>query len=84
MRAYPHARSPSCLLFCGLRRGEIAALRWGNVDLATGQLAILESAEQAAPRSATRRRRAARAARWRCQLVWSKNCARTDRQAQEL
>jgi integrase len=29
-----------------MRRGEIAALRWKNVDLAAGQLAILESAEQ--------------------------------------
>jgi integrase len=31
---------------CGLRRGEIAALRWGSVDLAKGQLAVVESAEQ--------------------------------------
>ena len=29
-----------------MRRGEIAALRWKNVDLTTGQLAVLESAEQ--------------------------------------
>ena len=33
-------------VLCGMRRGEIAALRWGNVDLVTGQLAIRESAEQ--------------------------------------
>jgi integrase len=33
-------------VLCGLRRGEVAALRWKNVDLSTGQLAILESAEQ--------------------------------------
>jgi integrase len=33
-------------VLCGMRRGEIAALRWKNVDLNTGQLAILESAEQ--------------------------------------
>jgi integrase len=33
-------------VMCGLRRGEIAALRWRNVDLATGQLAVVESAEQ--------------------------------------
>jgi integrase len=31
---------------CGLRRGEIAALRWRNVDLASGQLAVVQSAEQ--------------------------------------
>ena len=31
---------------CGLRRGEIVALRWRNVDLERGQLAIVESAEQ--------------------------------------
>ena len=31
---------------CGLRRGEIAALRWGRVDLAASRIAIAESAEQ--------------------------------------
>lgn len=33
-------------VLCGLRRGEIAALRWRNVDLANAQLAVVESAEQ--------------------------------------
>ncbi len=33
-------------VLCGLRRGEIAALRWGRVDLATGQMSVVESAEQ--------------------------------------
>jgi integrase len=33
-------------VLCGMRRGEIAALRWGGVDLGKGQLAIVESAEQ--------------------------------------
>jgi len=33
-------------VLCGMRRGEIAALRWKNIDLSTCQLAILESAEQ--------------------------------------
>jgi integrase len=33
-------------VLCGLRRGEVAALRWGNVDLVNGQLAVVESAEQ--------------------------------------
>jgi integrase len=31
---------------CGMRRGEIAALRWRNVDLTTGQISIVASAEQ--------------------------------------
>src|SRR5262249_33590328 len=31
---------------CGLRRGEIAALRWRCVDLDRAQLAVTESAEQ--------------------------------------
>src|SRR3954451_23004001 len=35
-------------VLCGMRRGEVAALRWKNVDLIAGQLAILESAEQIA------------------------------------
>jgi integrase len=35
-------------LLCGLRRGEIVALRWRNVDLETGTLAVVESAEQTA------------------------------------
>src|ERR1700730_15056815 len=33
-------------VLCGMRRGEVAALRWKNVDFTTGQIAILESAEQ--------------------------------------
>jgi integrase len=31
---------------CGLRRGEICALRWRNVDLVAGQISIVESLEQ--------------------------------------
>jgi integrase len=33
-------------VLCGLRRGEIAALRWRNLDLVVGQLAVAQSAEQ--------------------------------------
>lgn len=33
-------------VLCGLRRGELAALRWRNVDLAAGQIAVVESAEE--------------------------------------
>jgi integrase len=33
-------------VLCGLRRGEIAALRWGQLDLTTGQLSVTQSAEQ--------------------------------------
>lgn len=47
-------------VLCGLRRGEIAALRWRHVDLVTGQLSVAESAEQTkaglrykSPRAAT-------------------------------
>jgi integrase len=35
-------------VLCGLRRGEIAALRWQHIDLEGGQLAVVESAEQTA------------------------------------
>lgn len=33
-------------VLCGLRRGEIAALRWASVDLQLGQLAVIQSVEQ--------------------------------------
>ena len=33
-------------VLCGLRRGEISALRWRNVDLQRAQLAVVESAEE--------------------------------------
>lgn len=33
-------------VLCGLRRGEIAALRWRNVDPHNGNISIVESAEQ--------------------------------------
>jgi integrase len=33
-------------VLCGLRRGEIAALHWRNVDLENGSLAVVESVEQ--------------------------------------
>jgi integrase len=29
-------------VLCGLRRGEIAALRWGRIDLFAGQLSVVE------------------------------------------
>jgi integrase len=35
-------------VLCGLRRGEIAALRWRNINLDAAQLAVTESAEQTA------------------------------------
>jgi integrase len=31
---------------CGLRRGEVVALRWRNVDLERGQISVVTSAEQ--------------------------------------
>jgi integrase len=33
-------------VLCGLRRGEICALRWQNVDLMTRQISVVESLEQ--------------------------------------
>jgi integrase len=34
-------------LLCGLRRGEICALRWRNIDLDSGQLSVVASIEEA-------------------------------------
>jgi integrase len=36
------------LTSCGLRRGELAAIRWGRLDLDGGRLAVLTSIEQTA------------------------------------
>jgi integrase len=33
-------------VMCGLRRGEIVALRWSHIDLAADKIAVVESAEQ--------------------------------------
>ena len=33
-------------VLCGLRRGEIVALRWRHVDFVAGQIAVMEAAEQ--------------------------------------
>jgi integrase len=33
-------------VLCGMRRGEITALRWRNVDITTGQISVVASAEQ--------------------------------------
>jgi integrase len=33
-------------VYCGLRRGEICALRWGNINFETGQLTVAQSVEQ--------------------------------------
>jgi integrase len=35
-------------VLCGLRRGEICALPWSNIDLEAGQMSISQSAEQTA------------------------------------
>lgn len=35
-------------VLCGLRRGEIVALRWRHVDLVNAQISVVESAEQTA------------------------------------
>jgi integrase len=42
-------RLPALLaVMCGLRRGEIVALKWGQIDLAAGSISVVESAEQTA------------------------------------
>jgi integrase len=48
--ARPHPIFVPILLgvLCGMRRGEITALRWRSIDLETGQLAVVASTEQTA------------------------------------
>jgi integrase len=48
LEAVRGSRLFSAILLAALcaRRGEIAALRWGQVDLNTGSIAIVQSAEQ--------------------------------------
>jgi integrase len=72
-------------LLCGLRRGEITALRWRNVDLDAGQIAIVESTEQT---SKTTRLKETKTGRARTvalpALVVEELCRHRIEQAQEL
>jgi integrase len=43
-------RSTLLAVLCGLRRVEVVALKWKNVNLAAGRLAVAESAEQVGTR----------------------------------
>ena len=62
---------------CGLRRGEITALRWRSVDLDNGQLAVVASTEQTGrgQRSGKRKPRAASRGRSPCPPSRSRNYA---------
>jgi integrase len=57
-------------VMCGLRRGEICALRWRSVDLDGAQLAVVESVEQTKSGCGSNRPRAARAARSPSRRLW--------------
>jgi integrase len=46
VRGTPIEMAALLAVLCGLRRGEICALRWRNVDLVTGQISVVESLEQ--------------------------------------
>lgn len=46
LREHPIYMAAMLAVLCGLRRGEICALRWRNVDLVNGQLSVVESLEQ--------------------------------------
>ncbi|MGB3044570.1 MAG: site-specific integrase [Xanthobacteraceae bacterium] len=46
LRDHPIYVAAMLAVLCGLRRGEICALRWRNVDLTSGQLSVVESLEQ--------------------------------------
>jgi integrase len=63
-------------VLCGLRRVEVVALKWKNVNLAAGRLAVAESAEQVGTRVRYKPPKTARAARLPFLLVWSRSCDR--------
>ena len=46
VRGTPLLIPAALAVLCGLRRGEICALRWRNVDLVAGQISVVESLEQ--------------------------------------
>src|SRR5258708_2055232 len=50
VRATPLLMPTLLAVLCGLRRGEICALRWRNVDLVAGQISVVESLEQTTPK----------------------------------
>src|SRR5215468_2555064 len=58
---------------CGLRRGEVVALRWRNVDLERGQISVVASAEQTD--LGVREKEPTRAAPSSCPAPKSRSCA---------
>jgi integrase len=69
----------------GLRRGELAALRWRNVDLVAGQMAIVESAEETATGVRYKEPKSGRARTVALSLIMIEELrAHRVRQAQEL
>jgi integrase len=62
---------------CGLRRGEICALRWRHVDLDAAQLSIVESLEQTKAGLRFKSPKRERDARWRCRQRCWRNCVPT-------
>src|SRR6516162_1376148 len=57
-------------VLCGLRRGEIAALRWRNINLNAAQLAVTESAEQTGAGVRYKRPKSGKGAQSRCRRAW--------------
>jgi integrase len=62
-------------VLCGLRRGEIAALRWDRINLDSGQLAVVESAEQTKAGVRYKSPNQAKGERLHYQTRLSRNCA---------
>ena len=62
-------------VLCGMRRGEIAALRWRNIDLVAAQLAVVQSAEQTKAGVRSKSRRAVAHAQSPCPRRWWPSCA---------
>ena len=64
-------------VLCGVRRGEIAALRWRSLDLDAGQLSVVASIEQTRAGCREKDAKSGADVRSPSPLSWSRSCGGT-------